>query len=113
MKEVVEIYNFSGTIQTGPEYMLELGIDFYDIAYYDGKFWYACNDSAYPIRIYNASGALVESISSSVIPAAHGMTFDDAGYLWVSNDNTDEIYKVDTNVTSLQQGTWGSIKTTF
>jgi len=113
MKEVLEIYSYTGYLQTGPEFMLELGIDFYDIAWYNGNYWYACNDSAYPIRVYNGSGGLVESVSSSVLPAAHGMTFDGDGYLWVSNMDTDEIYKIDLNVTALESSTWASIKATF
>ena len=113
MKEVIEIYSYSGTIQTGPEFMLELGIDFYDIACHDGNYWYACNDSEYHIRVYNGSGGLVESVSSSVLPAAHGMTFDGDGYLWVSNMDTDEIYKIDLNATALESSTWASIKATF
>ncbi len=113
MKEVLEIYSYTGYLQTGPEFMLELGIDFYDIAYYNGNYWYACNDAAYPIRVYNGSGTLVESVSSSVLPAAHGMTFDGDGYLWVSNMNTDEIYKIDLNFTSLEPATWASIKSIF
>ncbi len=113
MTEVLEIYSYTGYLQTGPEFMLELGIDFYDIAYCNGYYWYACNDAAFPIRVYNGSGGLVESVSSSVLPAAHGMTFDDDGYLWVSNMNTDEIYKIDLNATSLERSTWASIKSTF
>lgn len=113
MKECLEIYSYSGSIQTGPEFMVELGIDFYDIAYYDGKWWYACNDSEFPIRVYDGNGTLVESISSTVVSAAHGMTFDDEGFLWVSNMDTEEIYKVDVSGSSLTRSTWGCIKATF
>lgn len=113
MYECLEIYSYSGSLQTGPEFMLELGIDFYDIAYYDGKWWYACNDTQYPVRIYDGNGSLVGYIGSSVLPAAHGMTFDDSGYLWVSNMDTDQIYKVDVDVTPLTRSTWGAIKTNF
>lgn len=113
MKECLEIYSYTGSLQTGPEFMVELGIDFYDIAYYDSKWWYACNDPQYPVRVYNGNGVLVESIDSSVLPAAHGMTFDDQGYLWVSNMDTDEIYKIDVIVSSLTRNTWGGIKATF
>ncbi len=113
MKECLEIYSYTGVIQAGPEFMLELGIDFYDIAYYNNNWWYACNDSEFPIRVYNGNGVLVEAISSSVLPAAHGMTFDDEGYLWVSNMNTDEIYKIDVTISSLSRNTWGAIKATF
>lgn len=113
MKECLEIYNYAGSIQTGPEFMLELGIDFYDIAYYDAKWWYACNDSEFPIRVYDGNGALVETIASTVLPAAHGMTFDADGFLWVSNMDTDEIYKIDVSSSSLSRSTWGAIKATF
>ncbi len=113
MKECLEIYSYTGVLQTGPEFMVELGIDFYDIAYYDGNWWFACNDAAFPIKVYNGSGGLVESVSSSVLPAAHGMTFDSSGYLWVSNMNTDEIYKIDLNASALERATWASIKYTL
>jgi len=113
MRECLEIYSYSGSIQTGPEFMVELGIDFYDIAYQNNRWWYACNDTEFPIRVYNGNGALVDSISSSVLPAAHGVTFDSDGYLWVSNMNTDEIYKIDTNASALARATWASIKATF
>ena len=113
MKECLEIYSYTGTLQTGPEFMVELGIDFYDIAYLNGNYWFACNDSAFPIRVYDGNGGLVQSISSSVLPAAHGMTFDSDGYLWVSNMNTDEIYKIDVDVSSLARATWASIKYSF
>ncbi len=96
---------------TGPEFMLELGINFYDIAYYNNAWWYACGDSSESIRIYDTNGTLVGSVSSSIVPVAHGMTFDADGYLWVSNMNTDEIYKVDVNVTALERTTWAGIKT--
>ena len=113
MREVIELYNYNGTLQAGPEFMRELGINFYDIAYCDGNYWYACNDVDYPIRVYDGSGNLVESVGSSVLPAAHGMTFDDEGYLWVSNMNINEIYKIDVTITSLASTTWGSIKSSF
>ncbi len=93
--------------------MRELGIDFYDIAYYDGLYWFACSDTEYPVRLYNASGTLVDSVSSSVIPAAHGMTFDENGFLWVSNMDTDEIYKIAVSNTPLTRSTWANIKSSF
>ena len=93
--------------------MVELGIEFYDIAYYGNMWWYACEDSEFPIKVYDGSGQLQFTIPSSDVPAAHGMTFDDDGFLWVSNMNTDEIYKVDVEYTSLTRSTWGSIKAAF
>ena len=113
MKECLEKYTFGGYLQAGPEFMVELGIDFYDIAYFDSEWWYACNDSSFPVRAYDTNGVLVESISSSVLPAAHGMAFDSEGYLWVSNMSTDEIYKIDLNASYLTGTTWATIKASF
>jgi hypothetical protein len=112
MKETVERYSLTGTLQSGPYLFQELGISFNDITYEDGVgyIWYACNDSSYPVRVYTPSGTLVDTISSSIIPAAHGLCFDDNGYLWVSNLNTDEIYQVDLNPIALERGTWAEIK---
>lgn len=113
MKEVLEIYSYAGSLQTGPEFMVELGIEFFDIAYFGNLWWYACDDSEFPIRVYNGSGQFQFSIPATEVPAAHGLTFDPDGYLWVSNLNTDEIYKVEIEYTSLTRSTWGSIKATF
>jgi streptogramin lyase len=114
MKETVERYSLAGSIQTGPYLFQELGISFNDIAYEGGDgygdIWWACNDSAYPVRVYNTAGTLVYSIPSSVIPAAHGICFDDDGFLWVSNLNAEEIYKIDITGTALERSTWGEIK---
>lgn len=106
-KEVVERYNLSGTLQTGPFLMVDLGIDFYDIAFLDNEIWYAVDDSAEPVQVFNSSGTKTFSISSSVVPAAAGMTFDDEGYLWVADADADLLYKVDLD----PQGTAGSTGT--
>lgn len=106
-KEVVERYNLSGTLQTGPFLMVDLGIDFYDIAFLDNEIWYAVDDAAEPVQVFNSSGTKTFSISSSVVPAAAGMTFDDEGYLWVADADADLIYKVDLD----PQGTAGSTGT--
>ena len=114
MKETIERYSLTGALQTGPYLFTELGINFYDIAYEGGDgtgdVWFACSDPSYPIRAYNASGTLVNRIPSSIVPAAHGLCFDDNGFLWVSNLTTDEIYRVNLNPVALERGTWGEIK---
>ena len=116
MKEVVEKYSLTGSIQTGPYLFQELGIDFYDIAYEGGDgagdIWYACNDASYPVRAFNTGGTQVNSISSSVIADAHGLCFDDEGFLWVSNWNADEIYRIQLDPVALERSTWGEIKAT-
>jgi len=75
--------------------MIDLGIEFFDIAFKENQIWYAVDDPAQPVQVFNSSGTMVYSISSSVIPAAHGMTFDSDGYLWVADADADKIYQVD------------------
>jgi len=103
-KEVVERYNLNGALQTGPFLMTDLGIDFYDIAFMDNEIWYAADDASEPVQVFNGSGTKTFSISSSIVPAAHGMTFDADGYLWVADADADQIYKVDLD----PQGTAGA-----
>ncbi|MBN2587067.1 MAG: hypothetical protein JXA64_05800 [Candidatus Fermentibacteraceae bacterium] len=81
--------------------MVDLGIDFYDIAFKDNQIWYAVEDPSEPIQVFNNAGTRVFSISSSIVPRAHGMTFDDLGYLWVSDADADLIYQVDLNSTGI------------
>lgn len=88
----------------------ELNFKFYDIAFYNDKVWYACNDSAYPVRIYDLDGLPAGKIPASVIPAAYGITFDDSGYLWVSDKKSDKLYRIQIEATALTRSTWGSIK---
>lgn len=114
MKEVVEKYSLAGSIQTGPLFMMELGIQFHDIAYHDNMIWYALGSGGeHSVQVYNSSGVLVHWITSSEVPAAYGLTFDDAGYLWVSDTGTDQLYKVSVDFTALQRDSWGAIKASF
>ena len=116
LKETIERYSLTGTLQTGPYLFQELGIDFYDIAYEGGDgtgdIWFACNDSSYPIRAYNIKASGLLEIAASIVPAAHGLCFDDEGFLWVSNLNADDIYRIQLNPVALERSTWGEIKAT-
>jgi hypothetical protein len=103
-KEVVERFSLSGALQTGPFLMTDLGIEFYDIAFLDNEIWYAVEDASEPVQVFNSSGTKTFSISSSIVPAAHGMTFDADGCLWVADADADQIYKVDLD----PQGTGGA-----
>ncbi len=113
MKECLEKYSYSGALQSGPEFMVELGIDFHDIACSGDLWWYAVNDGTSSIKAYDEAGVLQMSISVADVPAACGLTIDDEGYLWVSNTDTDEIYKVDVGLSSLTRSTWAGIKASF
>lgn len=81
--------------------MTDLGISFHDIAFKDNQIWYAVESASEPVQVFTGSGSKVFSISSSIIPGANGMTFDDEGYLWVSDADADLIYKVDLNPTGI------------
>jgi len=59
-----------------------------------GDIWYACDDSDSPIKAFHSSGALTNCIWNTVIPAAHGLSFEDDQYLWASNIYTDELYRI-------------------
>jgi len=89
--------------------MTDLGISFHDIAFKDNQIWYAVESASEPVQVFTGSGTKVFSISSSIIPAANGMTFDDDGYLWVSDADADLIYQVDLNPTGISGQQGGSL----
>ena len=76
---------------------------FYDIAQKGGDIWYACDDSDSPIKAFNTGGALTDYIWNSVVPAAHGLCFEDDRYLWASNYYTDELYRIDLTPTGIEE----------
>ena len=85
-----------------------------DIAFEDdydaGVIWVANGYPGKPVQAIDISGTCVDYLSSSVIPSAYGVTFDDEGYLWASSCSDETIYKVNVLETSLECNTWGSIK---
>ncbi|MCD4774416.1 MAG: T9SS type A sorting domain-containing protein [Candidatus Aegiribacteria sp.] len=72
----------------------------YDIAYLNGDIWMAVDNSTSPIRCYEkASGGVLDAIPASIGIGSdvHGVTCEtgtDAPYLWVSNQTTDELYRI-------------------
>lgn len=74
--------------------------------------WVACDSDSYPIRAFK-SGICQYLIAADVVPEAHGMTMDDEGMLWVSDQTNDLIYRLDPYATSLTPATWGAIKAGF
>jgi hypothetical protein len=83
--------------------------DIYDITWDDGDIWIAHDSSTEPVRRFNVSGAIIDFLPGSLIPQATGLTMDDEGYLWVSDNDNDLIYRVDLE-TALDRNTWGWIK---
>ena len=103
MWETVERYNVSGYLQSGPYLFKPIGLPvFHDIGYMDGDIWYACDDSDSPIKAFSTSGALTNYILNTVVPAAHGLCFEDDQYLWASNFYTDELYRINLNPTGIE-----------
>lgn len=62
---------------------------------YTGCIWAASDDSQIPISCFDSSGNTVEEISNSIISSAAGLTFDDNGHLWASNNDDMMLYRID------------------
>ena len=99
----VEYFNSSGVVQTNP-YMADLPAlnTHFDIAYEGGNgsgdIWVASDAADSPIKAYDTSGLLANYIPEADLPAGtqcRGLCFDTDGYLWVSDDNAEKIYKLD------------------
>ena len=75
--------------------------DGYDIAYLDGDIWMAVDNATSPVRRYEqTSGGVLEAIPASIGIGSdiHGVTCEtgtDGPYLWVSNQTTDELHRID------------------
>lgn len=61
----------------------------------DTIMWVASDNASIPARAYNRSGVVVDHIDPILVSAARGVAFDTDGYLWLSNMDTDKIYKID------------------
>jgi hypothetical protein len=86
-----------------------------DIAFegsYDGtgSIWVANGFPGTPVRAFNTSGQWVDGLTSSDVPSAYGLAFDDEGFLWVSSLSDASIYQVNVFETNLDQTSWGAIK---
>ena len=73
----------------------------YDIAYHDSNIWMAVDNATSPVRCYEqTSGGVLAMIPADIGIGSdiHGVTYEtgtDAPFLWVSNQTTDEIYRID------------------
>jgi len=75
-----------------------------------GDIWVANDGADSPIKAYNTSEQLVNYVPGSDLPSGiecRGLCFDTDGFLWVSNDDTDEIYKLDIT-TGIEEGSGSS-----
>jgi hypothetical protein len=77
----------------------------------DGAFlWVACDAPGYPLLKYDGSGSVVDQIPSSLVPSATGLTMDDQGYLWASDNLNGKIYKIDPEGTGTGGGATQGIR---
>jgi hypothetical protein len=77
----------------------------------DGAFlWVACDAPGTPLLKYDGSGSVVDQIPSSLVPSATGLTMDDQGYLWASDNLNGKIYKIDPEGTGTGGGTTQGVR---
>lgn len=100
---LVEYFNSAGYVQSCP-YMEDLPTlpNHFDIGYEggdgNGDIWVATDAADSPIKAYDTSDMLVNYVPETDLPSGiqlRGLCFDTGGYLWVSDDNADKIYKID------------------
>ncbi len=60
-----------------------------------GLIWVASDNSHVPVRLCDSSGDTVKEISNNTVSSAAGVTIDDDGHLWVSNNDDMMLYRID------------------
>lgn len=75
----------------------------WDIAYDSGDIWVACDAPGTPILRFDEAGSIVDQIESTLVPSATGLTLDDEGYLWASDNINGLIYKIDLTGTGVEE----------
>jgi len=67
-----------------------------DIARADnGDIWVASDNENAPLRCYSSDGVFERYVDPFIVSSATGVAIDDEGYIWVSNADSDEIYRID------------------
>ncbi len=61
----------------------------------DSLVWVASENTGLAIKCYDTNHTMVDYIPIDMVPNARGMALDPNGYLWVSNIDADQIYKID------------------
>lgn len=105
----VESFSWTGSVGSSPfinRFDSGLGTP-YDIDISGSLIWVACDGADSPVKAYNTSGVLVNMIPGSVVEnAARGMAFESESILWVSNPDTDKLYKIDLSLGISEEGGW-------
>ena len=78
----------------------------------DNLTWVASDNSTMVLACFDSGHVRVDDIMGDLVPYARGVAMDPDGYLWVSDPVNDLLYKIDLSL-SLQQHTWGELKTMF
>ncbi len=60
-----------------------------------GRIWAAVDDSDCSLCCFDASGTVVASVSRDPVSSARGVTVDDDGRIWASNDDDGNIYCIE------------------
>ncbi len=94
----VETFSWSGSVGSSPyinSFSSGLGTP-YDIDVSGGLVWVACDGADSPVKAYTTSGALIDMIPGALVEnAARGVAFESENILWVSNPDTDKLYRID------------------
>lgn len=93
----VETYTWTGTVGSTPYVNTFTGLGIpYDCDISGGLIWTACDGADSPVKAFSTQGALVNMIPGEVVEnAARGVAFESANIVWVSNPETDKIYRID------------------
>ena len=87
--------------------------DIVKIPYSLDLIWVASDNPLVPLACFNASGVRVDEITFDQVPAARGLAMDPSGNsLWVSDPVNDLLYEIEVTL-SLENNTWGALKTAF
>lgn len=94
----IETFTWSGTVGSTPyvnSFNSGLGTP-YDIDCSGGLIWVACDGTDSPVKAYSTAGVLTDMIPGAVVEnAARGVAFESENILWVSNPDTDKLYRID------------------
>ncbi len=111
----VETFTWTGSVGSTPyvnSFNSGLGTP-YDIDISGGLIWAACDGVDSPVKAYSTAGVLVDMIPGSVVEnAARGVAFESADIVWVSNPETDKIYRIDLSL-GIGEEEGGSVSSTL